>query len=152
MLTRHEQRWLEACQQLAPGFSTCSRRQYMAVVLATNNRVLAVGYNGAPAGMRHCVDGGCPRATSSVAHGSSYDTPEGFCIAQHAEAGALLWSDPALRQGGTIIVNGPPCMECSRLIASSGVKRVVHHSDPAYRDWPVNRAFLIAAGVDVVSA
>jgi dCMP deaminase len=96
--------------------------------------------------MTHCVDGGCPRANSDVPHGSDYDTPEGFCIAQHAEAGALLWSDRSLRSGGTIVVNGCPCLECARLIASSGISRVVCFSDD-YAEVPLS--FLKAAGVDV---
>lgn len=144
----HELKWLKACRLLAPMFSTCSRRQYFAVVLAPNKRVAGIGYNGAPSGMRHCTDGGCPRSASSVAHGSSYDTLEGFCVAQHAEAGALLWSDPAVRKDGTLVVNGPPCLECARLIASSGVRRVVHLEDPAYEQWPVVRRFLSDAGVE----
>lgn len=135
---------------LAPLFSTCSRRQYFAVVLGTDNRVVGVGYNGAPSGMKHCVDGGCPRGASMVKHGSSYDSPDGFCVAQHAEAGALLHSDPARRRNGTLIVNGPPCFECARLIASSGVGLVVHLHDDAY-DWKPVREFLIMAGVGVVS-
>lgn len=99
--------------------------------------------------MPHCVDGGCPRGASNVEHGSSYDTPEGFCVAQHAEAGALLHSDPARRRGGTLIVNGPPCFECARLIASSGVSRVVHLIDDDYDWWPV-RDFLVATDITVI--
>ena len=145
----HEVKWLRACRMLAPLFSTCSRRQYFAVVLAPNKRVAGIGYNGAPAGMSHCVDGGCPRSSSTVTPGSAYDSPEGFCVAQHAEAGALLWSDPAVRRGGTLVVNGPPCLECARLIASSGVRRVVHLDDPGYTNWSAIEGFLAAAGVEV---
>lgn len=146
MISRRESNWLQACVWMAGLFSTCSRRQYFAVVLAPNGRVAGLGYNGAPPGMTHCVDGGCPRANSDVPHGSDYDTPEGFCIAQHAEAGALLWSDRSLRSGGTIVVNGCPCLECARLIASSGISRVVCFSDD-YAEVPLS--FLKAAGVDV---
>lgn len=146
----HEVKWMQACRMLAPLFSTCSRRQYFAVVLGPNRRVAGVGYNGAPSGMPHCVDGGCPRGRSNVPHGSSYANDEGFCVAQHAEAGALLWSDVALRQGGTLIVNGPPCLECARLIASSGVKRVCFLHDEAYAAFHLVELFLVAAGVTLV--
>lgn len=147
-LNRHDANWLYACDHLSKLFSTCSRRQYMAVVLGTNNRVLGIGYNGSPPGMEHCTDGGCPRGRSSVAHGSDYNSPEGFCIAQHAEAGALLWSDPARRIGGTLIVNGSPCMECARLIASSGVRKVVCFTDPSYISEEVVRKFFANANID----
>jgi deoxycytidylate deaminase len=87
---------------------------------------------------------------SSVVHGSSYDSPEGFCVAQHAEAGALLYSDGGRRMNGTLVVNGPPCFECARLIASAGIRRVVHFVDDAY-EWRRVREFLIRADVEVVS-
>lgn len=146
MIARHERQWLTALDLIAPLFSTCSRRQYAAVILAPNKRLVGLGYNGAPPGVAHCTDGGCPRARSVVAHGAPY-SGAGWCIAQHAEAGALLWSDRTARAGGTLIVNGPPCFDCAKLIASSGLSRVVYTPDPAYRDWPEIAAFLASAGI-----
>ncbi len=147
MKNKHEMKWLEGCDHLARIFSTCSKRQYASVVLAPNKRVVGFGYNGSPPGMAHCVDGGCPRALETDIPGSNYDT----CIAQHAEAGALLWSDPAMRSGGTLIVNGPPCMGCAKLVASSGIARVVHYNDPRYSQWGDVAQFLADAGIVVVS-
>ena len=144
----HEIKWLKACEILAPMFSTCAKRQYFAVVLAPNKRVAGIGYNGSPPGMDHCIDGACPRLHQKSANGSSYDN----CIAQHAEQGALLWSDPSLRQGGTLIVNGPPCMGCAKLIASSGISRVVYLKDYSYENWPAVEAFLSEAGITAVEA
>jgi len=144
----HEKKWLESCEFLASQFSTCAKRQYFAVVLAPNKRVIGVGYNGSPPGMEHCVDGACPRLYENSASGSSYDN----CISQHAEQGALLWSDPALRQGGTLVVNGPPCMGCAKLIASSGVSRLVYYSDESYTNWPEISQFLQKAGLTVLGA
>lgn len=145
-MKRHEKNWLEACDLLAVLFSTCSRRQYFSVVLAPNKRVAGIGYNGGPPGTKHCIDGGCPHATDGSTPGLSYDN----CIAQHAEAGALLWSDVAMRQGGTLIVNGPPCFGCAKLIASSGVKRVVCYEDPNYTQFSDVATFLMGAGVELV--
>ena len=145
-MTRHEQNWLKACDLLAPLFSTCSRRQYFSVVLAPNKRVAGIGYNGGPPGTTHCIDGGCPHASDGSTPGLSYDN----CIAQHAEAGALLWSDTSLRQGGTLIVNGPPCFGCAKLIASSGVSRVACYEDAAYTEFADVVSFLMRAGVELV--
>jgi dCMP deaminase len=145
-IKKYETKWLEATQLLAPLFSTCSKRQYFAVVLAPNKRVAGIGYNGSPPGMVHCVDGGCPRLQDNSPSGSNYDN----CISQHAEAGALLWSDMSMRQGGTIIVNGPPCMGCAKLIASSGIKRVVFYVDVEYNDFNSVTEFLISAGIEVI--
>lgn len=145
-IKNHEEKWLRATKLLAPIFSTCAKRQYFAVVLATNKRVAGIGYNGAPAGMGHCIDGHCPRLHQNSDAGSNYDN----CISQHAEAGALLWSDNSMRQGGTLIVNGPPCMGCAKLIASSGIKRVVFFKDDNYNDYDSVRNFMLSAGLQLV--
>jgi dCMP deaminase len=147
LIKSHEYKWMLALGTMADLFSTCAKRQYAAVVLAPNKRVAGFGYNGSPSGMAHCVDGACPRMMENSASGSNYDT----CISQHAEAGALLWSDPSLRQGGTLIVNGPPCMGCAKLIASSGVKRVVCKEDNSYANWDSVYVFLKSAGVEVLT-
>lgn len=145
-IKRHERQWLEAAQAIAPIFSTCAKRQYFAVVLAENKRVAGIGYNGSPSGMAHCVDGNCPRLKEDSNSGSQYDN----CIAQHAEAGALLWSDISMRQNGTLIVNGPPCMGCAKLIASSGISRVVCISDSGYNDFPAVRKFFFDANIELI--
>lgn len=141
----HDQ-WMQWCEAGAEIFSTCSRRSYMSIVLGASGRVLGTGYNGAPSGLRNCNDGGCPRAASNVGHGSSY----GNCVAVHAEANALLHSDRSAREGGTLYVNGPPCWECSKLIAGSGIKTVVHLRDLAYADWPKCQALLESVGIHVI--
>lgn len=145
-----ERKWLSVCTHAAQQFSTCSRRCYFAVVLSPEGRVVGTGYNGAPPGLTHCVDGGCPRGSTSegeVPHGAGY----GDCIATHAEANALLWSDRTARLGGTLIVNGPPCWDCSKLIAGSGVWRLVHYTDHAYADWAKCKKLLIDSNIKVVS-
>lgn len=147
-IQKHEVKWLKACNHLAKIFSTCAKRQYAAVIIAPNKRVLGFGYNGSPPGMGHCTDGACPRLQQNSANGSQYDN----CISQHAEAGALLWSDPSMRQGSTLIVNGPPCMGCAKLIASSGVARVVYKVDYSYQDFGNVEKFLEDCGIKVVSS
>jgi len=144
--SRREMNWLKSCSQLATTFSTCSKRQYFAVILMPNGRVAGVGYNGSPPGIKHCNEGGCPRLSANSPNGSTYDN----CIAQHAEANAIIWSDPALRMGSTLIVNGPPCFGCAKQIASSGITRVVYSYDPEYKDWPNVKKFLTECYVELV--
>lgn len=128
--TDKENKWLRASYELANIFSTCSRKKYCAIIISKNGRVAGMGYNGGPSGLKHCSDGGCPRASLDVEHGSVYDN----CIAIHAEANALLWSDEFLREGGTLIVNGPPCYGCAKLIANSGLGKVVFPYDSNYKN------------------
>lgn len=60
-----------------------------------------------------------------------------------------MYSDFTARGGGTIIVNGTPCWGCAKLIAGSGLKRLVCLFDPAYEDWPRTRAMLDQWGIDI---
>lgn len=144
-MANHEQ-WMALCESGASIFATCSRRNYFSVVLHRSGRVLATGYNGVPSGLEHCQDGGCPRAAAGVAHGSSY----GNCLAVHAEANALLHSDRSAREGGILYVNGPPCWECSKLIAGSGIETVVYKEDAAYAEWPKCEGLLESVGIRLV--
>ncbi len=103
----------------------CSRRQVGAVLVDQDNRLVSTGYNGSPPGGPSCLQGECPRGTSSVAPGSSYDTGPGSCIALHAEQNAILWAEPERRRGATLYCTDKPCTGCSRLIAGVGITKVV---------------------------
>lgn len=102
----------------------CSRRQVGAVIVS-GNRIVSTGYNGAPAGARGCLSGGCPRANSDVPLGSSYDTGPGSCISIHAEANAIIYADYAKCVGATIYISDVPCDGCRRLIDGAGIKTVI---------------------------
>lgn len=128
-------------------FSTCLKRQYMAIITTPEGRVVGTGYNGSPPGMPHCTDGHCPRLHADSASGTSY----GNCISVHAEANALMHTNRDERQGGTLYVNGQPCWDCGKLMAGSGLARVVIVPDPDYADAERVNQFMRDAGIDVVS-
>ena len=83
-----------------------------------------VGYNGPPWGFDHknqdCRSW-CPRAQGQTRRSPIYED----CPAIHAEANALLKMDRAGAIGGTIYTNSDVCMGCAKLIANSGLYRVV---------------------------
>lgn len=110
----------------------CSRRRVGAVIADTDHRIVATGYNGAPPGQRGCLAGACPRARSDVAHGSSYDTGPGACIAVHAEANALLFARQSVK-GCTLYLTDAPCDGCKKLIEAAGIGRVVFDTSMSYR-------------------
>lgn len=143
--TSKELKWLEACTSIANLFSTCTRRKYAAIILASNGRIAGLGYNGSAPDTIHCEDGGCPRSSMNVEHGSVYDN----CTAIHAEANAIMWSDVAMRSGGTLIINGPPCYGCAKLIASSGIKTVVCRFDPEYAEFKKVMDYLMSINIEV---
>jgi dCMP deaminase len=143
--TPKDTKWMQACFRLAPLFSTCAKRQYFSFVLAPDGSIAGGGYNGAPSGMQHCVDGGCPRFQRGSAPGSNYDD----CVAVHAEENALLRSSPDRRKDGTLYVNGPPCFGCAKKITASGVVRVVIVDDPSYAQAKEGWEFMRRAGLEV---
>lgn len=125
------QAWGIAMARTASIRGECTRRKVGAIVLDDLKRVVGVGYNGAPAGERSCLDGACPRAFSDVPPGSSYDTGPGSCIAIHAEANALLDAG-RLARGGWLLASEKPCDGCLRLARGSRIAKVSwYHSDGA---------------------
>ncbi|ASU78515.1 cell division protein DedD [Actinopolyspora erythraea] len=102
--------------------SDCERSKVGALVV-NDKRVRSTGYNGAPAGREGCRN--CPRLTSKVASGTSYSTGEGLCVAVHAEANALLYCNREDLPGATLYITREPCFDCSKLIAATGIRRVV---------------------------
>lgn len=106
----------------------CRRRQHGAVIVR-DNRIVATGYNGAPAGKPGCLSGACPRGLLSydeVASLSSYDDGPGQCIAVHAEVNALLYADHASTVGATMYITGQPCSPCAKILGGAQLARVVY--------------------------
>lgn len=102
--------------------SSCVMDQHGAVIVS-NRHIRSTGYNGTPSGYANCDEGACPR-------GKSKD-PAQPCRGLHAEANAILYSAPAEREGATLYITAPPCMECAKLIANSGVREVVAQAGPS---------------------
>lgn len=102
--------------------STCDRNQ-VGVVISRENRIIATGYNGAPAGQPHCIHTGTPLARQT-----------GCLVAIHAEANALAYSarHGVMVQGATLYTTLSPCHACAQMIIAAGLKRVVY--DRLYRD------------------
>ncbi|MFF7800271.1 deoxycytidylate deaminase [Streptomyces olivaceus] len=103
----------------------CTRSLVGAVLLSRTHRVLAVGYNGLPAGIPGCASAGnCPRGRltyEELAANSDYAN----CPAIHAEANAIYHADPFELPGATLYVTRKPCPACIALISAAGIGRVV---------------------------
>ncbi len=105
--------------------SLCERDNVGAVIVNKDNRIIATGYNNPPAGFAHndqpCAFW-CVRAITLVdkLHPEYHD-----CFSLHAEANALMVCDRRDREGGTIYVTSGICFTCAKLIANSGLTRVV---------------------------
>lgn len=121
--------WDEWALGIASAVATrgdCTRSQVGAVALDERHIIIGTGYNGAASGDPGCLsDGACPRASSGVVPGSSYDTGPGACIALHAEQNLIRMGEWRLLIGATLYVTREPCDGCWRLIHGAGFHRVV---------------------------
>lgn len=112
--------------------STCLRRWYGSVIVK-NDEIIATGYNGSPRGKANCCDiGYCPREVMSVPHGQRYE----LCESSHSEMNAIISARrqdmmdstlylTGLEYTGEYIKDAKPCKICSKLIANSGISRLV---------------------------
>lgn len=146
MITRDE-KWMATCIFNAHQWSTCSKRQYFALIVDEFGNIVGSGYNGGPSGMPHCNEGHCPRAQMNSASGSNYDN----CISIHAEANCIMRTQLGLsRRNSTLYVNGSPCFACAKLIVNSGVRRVVYLHDESYAQEEFVLDFLQKAGITLM--
>ncbi len=101
--------------------STCSRRKVGAVAVK-DNRILATGYNGAPAGMRHCLDIGCLRQQMNIPSGERHE----ICRAIHAEQNIIVQAATHGVQlaGADIYCTTFPCGICTKLLINCGIKTI----------------------------
>ena len=116
--------------------------QVGAAIVDENHRVVSVGYNGFPTGVR---DDEFPWSREGDVLTSKY----AFVV--HAELNAILNSQRSVR-GCTIYVSLFPCNECAKAIIQSGIKKIVYESDK-YNGVDTNIAskrMLKAAGVELV--
>jgi len=102
--------------------STCLRRR-VGAVLVKDKRILATGYNGAPSGLKHCIDIGCLRDKLKIPSGERHE----LCRALHAEQNALIQASLhgiSLRDS-TLYATNQPCVICAKMLINAGIKEVV---------------------------
>lgn len=112
--------------KLAATRSTCTRRSVGAIIVKSNN-ILSTGYNGAPAGIKHCEEATCIRNVRGIPSGAQLD----ICIGLHAEQNAIL---QAAKNGvsikdSTIYCTTHPCLMCAKMIINCGIIEVVYDED-----------------------
>ena len=109
--------------RLVASRSTCLRRQVGAVIVK-DKRILATGYNGAPAGLRHCAEVGCLRERLRVPPGERHE----LCRAIHAEQNAIIqaatFGVPMF--GASIYTTHFPCVLCAKMIINAGLVRLAY--------------------------
>ncbi len=116
--------------------SYCIRRQVGALIVK-DKMIISDGYNGTPSGFENiCEDEVTGKTKPYVLHA------EANAITKVAKSGNSS-------EGATLYVTSSPCIECSKLIIQSGIRRVVYcddyHTDDGIR-------LLERVGIEVVRA
>ena len=102
--------------------STC-RRHHVGAVAVKDKHILATGYNGAPAGMKDCLELGCLRDEQEIPSGTRHE----ICRAIHAEQNVIVQASlhGVSLEGSTIYCTHTPCILCAKMLANARIKRFI---------------------------
>jgi len=124
--------------------STCLRRAVGAVIVK-DKRILTTGYNGAPTGIKHCIEIGCLREKLNVASGENHE----LCRGIHAEQNAIIQA--ALHgvsiNGALLFCTNLPCSICAKMIINAGINKIYYAS--GYAD-SLSGEMLNEAGIETI--
>ncbi len=114
--------------------ATCLRH-HVGAVAVRNKHILATGYNGAPSGLKDCLELGCLRDELNIPSGERHE----ICRGIHAEQNVIIQA--ALHgvslEGSTIYATHTPCILCAKMLVNARIKRFVSFSkynDTAFFD------------------
>ena len=124
--------------------STCTRRAVGAIIVK-DKRILSTGYNGAPTGIRHCLEVGCLRESLQVPSGERHE----LCRGIHAEQNAIIQAayHGVSVKGALLYCTNQPCAICAKMIINAGIKKIYYQS--GYTD-ALAQEMLTEAGIDLI--
>lgn len=92
-------------------------------VIVKDKRILSSGYNGAPPGIKNCLEAGCRKEREGIAFD---DKGKGVCRGVHAEINAMNQIKREDLKGTTLYTLFFPCSACAKAIVGAGIKEVVY--------------------------
>ena len=123
--------------------ATC-RRHHMGAIAVKDKHILTTGYNGAPSGLKDCLELGCLRDELGIPSGERHE----ICRGVHAEQNVIVQA--ALHgvslEGSTIYCTHTPCNLCAKMLVNAKIKRFV-----SFREYNDNsfREMFKEAGIEV---
>ena len=120
-----DRRFIEMCDVISSWASCFQENRKIGAVIVRDKRIMTTGYNGAPAGVKTCVERGeCLRRKLNIPSGTRHE----ICYAIHAEQNAII---QAARMGvsidgATLYCTHQPCVLCAKMIVNAGIVRVVY--------------------------
>lgn len=124
-MNKWDKRFMEMASVIASWASCYQAGRKIGAVIVKDKRIMTTGYNGAPAGVKTCVERGeCLRKKLGIQSGTHHE----ICYAVHAEQNAII---QAARlgvsiAGATLYCTHQPCVLCAKMIVNAGISRVVY--------------------------
>lgn len=146
-MDKWDARFMEMAWVISKWASCFQPNRRIGCVIVKNKRIVTTGYNGAPAGIRTCVERGeCLRKKIGVESGTRAE----LCYAVHAEQNAIIQAAKVgvSTEGATIYITLQPCVICAKMLVNAGITRIVHRGE--YPD-PLSQSILAEAGIEVMA-
>ena len=124
-MDKWDARFMEMARLIATWASCYQDNRKIGAVIVKNKRIMTTGYNGAPAGVRTCVERGeCLRRKLDIPSGQRQE----MCYAVHAEQNAIIQAAKlgVSIEGSTLYCTHQPCVLCAKMIVNAGIVRVVY--------------------------
>ena len=104
--------------------TTCRRRSVGAVIVK-DQRILSTGYNGAPKGVKDCLElGFCVRQQQQVPSGQRHELCRGVHAEQNAIANAAYFG--VAINSASIYMTQNPCNICTKILINSGIRKIIY--------------------------
>lgn len=122
-MNKWDKRFMEMAELISTWSSCYQENRKIGAVIVKDKRIMTTGYNGAPSGIKSCVEKGeCLRRTMNVPSGTRAE----LCYAIHAEQNAILQAARLglALMGSTLYCTHQPCVICSKMIVNAGIEKV----------------------------
>lgn len=142
-----KEHFLEVAKQIGAK-SLCTRAK-VGAVLVKDNIIVSSGFNTPPI---RFITGGldctfwCKRSTQQPDSSCGYGLD---CPTVHAEAYCIIRANQDELRDSTLYVTDSPCADCAKLIAASGIAKVVLLTNQVATHRPDCKDFLNSCGVQV---
>lgn len=124
-MDKWDKRFMQMADLVSTWASCYQPNRKIGAVIVKNKRVMTTGYNGAPAGVKTCIERGeCLRRKLNIPSGQRQE----LCYAVHAEQNAIIQAAKLgiSIDGATLYCTHQPCVMCAKIIVNSGITRVVY--------------------------
>ena len=124
-MNKWDKRFMNLTKEVASWSSCYQENRKVGAVIVKDKRIITTGYNGAPSGVKSCVEKGeCLRKKLGIPSGTKHE----ICFAVHAEQNAIVQASKLgiSVDGATLYCTHQPCVICAKMIINSGIKRVVY--------------------------